>query len=33
MMQSERNEMGTLFCSADLNDSELAFGKPARSSL
>ena len=33
VMQAERNETGTLFCSADLNDSELAFAKPAKSSL
>lgn len=29
MIQLERNEMGLLLCSADLNDSDLAFGKPA----
>ena len=32
-IQSERKETGTLFCSADLNDSEVAFVKPAKSSL
>lgn len=33
VIESERNETGTLLCSADLNDSELAFVRPAKTSL
>lgn len=32
-IKSQRNGTGTLFCSAGLDDSELAFVKPAKGGL